>query len=78
VPEPFGCGITAGKTFLLVHKNGKTKKVEVKSDRGLYNHEADAVAEAIHQRKTESPAMIWADSLGNAKALDLWLKGICL
>jgi len=76
VPEPFSCGIKAGKTCLLVHQKGKTKKVVVESDRGLYAREADALAQAVRRGKTQSLAMPWADSLGNMKTLDLWLKGI--
>ncbi len=76
VPEPFGCGIKAGKTSILVHRNGKTEKVVVKSDRGLYTYEADAVARALREDRPQSPSMTWADSLGNSKILDGWLKAI--
>jgi len=74
--SPWACGWKAGKTEIILHKNGQAQKLEVQSDQGLYVYEADAVAKAVRKRKLESPAMTWADSLGNARVLDLWLKAL--
>jgi predicted dehydrogenase len=76
VPLPWSCGHQAGKTSLLVRKKGRTQKLEVKSGRSLYVWEADELAQCVRQGKRQSPAMGWADSLGNMKTLDLWLKSI--
>jgi len=76
VTSPWACGLKAGKTQILLQKNGRVQKMEVKSDRGLYVYEADALAETVKRGKAESPAMSLADSLGNARVLDLWLQGV--
>ena len=43
----------------------------------LYSFEADGAADAIFAGKQEfaAPGMSWADSLGNARALDAWRAG---
>jgi aryl-alcohol dehydrogenase-like predicted oxidoreductase len=43
----------------------------------LYSYEADGAAEAIFAGKQEfaAPGMSWADSLGQARALDAWRAG---
>jgi predicted dehydrogenase len=77
VPSPWlAGGVKPKKTFLLVRNgwNGPVRQIGVKSDRGLYVHEADEVADAVKRGKTQSSTMSWADSLGNARVLDLWLR----
>ena len=57
------------------------KEVEtIEAGRGLphlYSFEADGAAEAIFAGRQElaAPGMTWADSLGNARALDAWRAG---
>jgi hypothetical protein len=67
----------AGESVLRIHREGKpVEEVKVHADRGIYAIEADTVAESI--RAGESPAMSWADSLGNMRALDRWRQEIGL
>lgn len=81
VPYPWNCGSwlrgnKAGRTDLVLHKDGRDRKFKVESGRGLYVWEADTLAHAVRLGRTQSEAMTWADSLGNARALDLWLGSI--
>lgn len=49
-----------------------TREIVDRTTRGLYALEADVVAASIAAGATEAPAMSWADSLGNLRALDRW------
>ena len=64
------------EAFIRVHhhKSGETRTIETtKADEDLYGYEIDEVARAVIAGEQESPEMSWADSLGNASVLDLWL-----
>ncbi len=75
VPEPWFCqGREAGETTIIV--NGKGMRIP--ADRGIYTNEADQVAQCIARREGTPPAMTWADSLGQAKALDAWRAAVGL
>ncbi len=75
VPAPWFCqGREAGESKIIV--NGKD--IRIAADRGIYANEVDAVASHIAGRQGASPAMSWADSLGQAKALDAWRAAIGL
>lgn len=65
-----------GKSKIVFQKNWNSPKKDiwVKSDRGLYAIEADEVGECILKGLKQSPVMSWGDSLGNAGALDNWLR----
>ncbi|MDP9290985.1 MAG: Gfo/Idh/MocA family oxidoreductase [Verrucomicrobiota bacterium] len=65
-----------GNGKVIVRKNGVSdpEEIEVHSDRSVYALEADEVAANLVRR--ESPAMSWADSLGNMKTLDLWREAV--
>jgi predicted dehydrogenase len=77
VPSPWVVTREAGVSLLRVHREGKpAEEVKIRADRGIYAIEADAVAESINAR--ESPAMSWADSLGNMRTLDRWRAEIGL
>lgn len=52
------------------HDTGQTETILVDAPLDLYTYEADEVARYIPQR--QSPAMSWADSLGNMRVLDRW------
>ena len=71
VPSPWVISREAGESVLRVHRVGKeTEEVRIRGDRGIYAIEADTVAACIGAG--ESPAMSWADSLGNMRTLDRW------
>ena len=58
----------------IIGNDGTRETVSVGQQRHLFSFEADAVAEALAAGRQEfaSPGMSWADSLGNARALDKW------
>ncbi|MEI6323620.1 MAG: Gfo/Idh/MocA family oxidoreductase [bacterium] len=73
-----GCpwALRHGEAFLKVqhYKSGETRRIDTtKADEDLYGYEIDEVAWAVTTGEHESPDMSWADSLGNATALDAWL-----
>ena len=71
IPSPWVInGGEPGESMLLLHRGGESCEVRVQAERGIYAIEADAVAESIAAR--QSPAMTWADSLGNMRTLDRW------
>jgi predicted dehydrogenase/aryl-alcohol dehydrogenase-like predicted oxidoreductase len=74
VTAPWLPGIDGGRrTEIGLARAGRASDViEVHADRGLYAIEADEVAECIERGEAESPRMSWADTLGNAAALDRW------
>ncbi|HXV73478.1 MAG TPA: hypothetical protein VD713_01985, partial [Sphingomonadales bacterium] len=76
VPSPwFGCwGPGSSKLYFQKSWRHKPRRIEVKADRMLYALEADEVGECLKRGRKESLLMPWRDSLGNAAALDRWLK----
>jgi predicted dehydrogenase/aryl-alcohol dehydrogenase-like predicted oxidoreductase len=77
VPMPYGPGIDGQTTSITLHRDGLAPQViDIQPPAGLYVMEADATIQAIatHQH----PDMTWDDSLGNAKALDMWREQIGL
>ena len=67
---------TKGLGRIDIIKGGKTETVSVGEERHVYSFEVDAASEAILAGRQEfaAPGMSWADSLGNARVLDLWRK----
>lgn len=76
VPSPWFCSREAGESTIIVRRHGEKapREVVVKSERGLYSFEADAVASYLKER--QAPFMSWADTLGNMKTLDRWRAAI--
>jgi len=73
VPDPWFCnGREPGESTIIV--NGE--ETTVVADRSIYAYEADMVAANIEGRQGASPAMTWADSLGQAKAIEAWLDAV--
>jgi predicted dehydrogenase len=71
IPEPFFC-----KKDLRFWKPGAKRPVVIKNPApggDLYLFEVEAVAQHLAARQAPSPAMTWADSLGQARTLDRWL-----
>jgi predicted dehydrogenase/aryl-alcohol dehydrogenase-like predicted oxidoreductase len=67
---------TRGPGRIDIIKGGKTETLSLGEERHVYSFEADAASLAIKEGRTEFPApgMSWADSLGNARVLDIWRK----
>src|ERR1039457_2012448 len=76
IEKPWFASWGAGKTKIVFQKHwsGKPREIWVKSGRGLYAIEADEVGRCLQKGLLQSPAMSWADSVGNAEVLDSWLK----
>jgi len=73
VPDPWFCnGREAGESTIIVNGDETT----VAADRSIYAYEADMVAANIERRQGATPAMTWADSLGQARAIDAWLDAV--
>jgi aryl-alcohol dehydrogenase-like predicted oxidoreductase len=70
----FGAG-EGEKAILEIERPGQpVERIEVEAPTGLYTLEIEEVGRSICRR--ESPAMPWADSLGNAVALDRWRQAV--
>ncbi len=67
IPSPW---VPQGDAELRVARGDETEAIVVPNDADLYALEADAVAEGLAAR--QSPAMPWADTLGNMRVLDAW------
>ena len=82
VPAPWSPTRDGGTSRFYLHRPGQTQPEEYRFETPagavayLYTLEADHVAAHISAR--QSPAMSWADSLGNLKTLDRWRAAIGL
>ncbi|MDX2284071.1 MAG: Gfo/Idh/MocA family oxidoreductase [Bacteroidia bacterium] len=80
VPTPWFPGRKAGEEMSFVlHRDGKEPEtILLPGGPGLYTREVDLVEQYYDRREAPSPAMTWADSLGQQKALDAWRREIGL
>jgi predicted dehydrogenase len=78
IPSPWFCSPTGDSIKISVHSNGQSRDEVIETDRSLYAYEADAFAHAVGGGQVLAPAMGAADSIGNARALDLWRAQIGL
>ena len=82
VPAPWAPSRDGGPSTFFLHQNGRAGPQEIVVDTVdaapayLYTLEADHVAAHLDAR--QSPAMGWADSLGNMQTLDAWREAIGL
>ncbi len=75
VPDPWA--IPHQSRLELTHFNPhRTEEIVITTDRPIFAHEADTVAESVRAGDLESPAMPIDDSLGNAALLDRWLASV--
>jgi predicted dehydrogenase len=75
VREPFLPAKDGGFTEILIERPGREAEVvRVDAPDGLYVYEVDTVADQIERR--EAREMSHADSLGNARTLDLWREAV--
>ncbi|HSV13363.1 MAG TPA: aldo/keto reductase [Tepidisphaeraceae bacterium] len=67
---------------IIVHRNGEKEPREITIDADVtsFTLEVDAFGDAVNsgRRQASAPAMTWADSLGNIRALDAWRSQIGL
>lgn len=59
---------------IQLYDQKKPKVLKLVKPLNLYAMEADEVGRCLRKGLRESPRMSWADSLGNAKTLDQWLR----
>ena len=82
VPVPWAPTRDGGASKIILRQNGKPEPEEIvfetvdQAQAYLYTMEADHVAAHLDAR--QSPAMSWADSLGNMQTLDAWREAIGL
>jgi predicted dehydrogenase len=57
----------------VIHRDGREpEEVRIRTALPTYGIEAELVADTLPKLEAPHPAMSWADSLGNMKALDSW------
>jgi predicted dehydrogenase len=57
----------------VIHRDGRQpEEVKIRTELPTYGIEAELVADVLPKLEAPPPAMSWADSLGNMKALDSW------
>ena len=80
IPSPWFCsGKQGGRSIIkIVNLSGKTAETIVETSQWLYGIEADTVARYVQDRQAASPAMTWADTMGNMHVLDAWRAAIGL
>jgi predicted dehydrogenase len=61
------------ETSFSVHREGQAEEaVSIRTDRPTYALQAELVATSLQNLQAPWPAMSWADTLGNMRALDAW------
>lgn len=65
------------QTEFTIHRDGAAPEtVTVRTDKPTYAIEAEFVADTLPAIEAQSPAMSWADTLGNMRVLDRWHAAI--
>jgi len=59
-------------SFLVCRANAEPETVSVRCDKATYAIEAELVLDSLPAQEAAWPAMTWADTLGNMRALDAW------
>jgi len=75
LPDPWipGGDRQALESAFVIHRDGHApEQVKVRTALPTYGIEAELVASVLPATEAPHPAMSWADSLGNMKALDGW------
>jgi len=72
VPRPWRCADSAGNWSFELCREGREPERIAGSAPPLFVLEAEHASERIAAGALESPRMSWADTLGNAQALDAW------
>ena len=78
LPYPWTRFPAGGASATLRHADGTEEKIEATTDRHVFALEADALAETAAEGLAECPAMTWADTISNMRALDRWRAAIGL
>jgi predicted dehydrogenase len=78
LPDPWVPSINGGESSLILERNGEKTETLTITAPPLYAIEADLVAMHVAKgdRQAASPAMSWADSLGNIRLQDEWRRAM--
>ena len=76
--DPWVPNVNGGETTLILERNGEKVETLTVNSLPLYSIEADLVAHHVAKgdRQASSPAMSWADSLGNMRMQDEWRRAM--
>jgi predicted dehydrogenase len=75
LPDPWipqGSRQALHTSFTVLREGSADELVTVRTERATYALQAELVAESLSQGQAPWPAMSWADTLGNMRALDAW------
>jgi hypothetical protein len=65
------------ETGYTIELEGKAPEfVKIATNTATYAIEAELVADTLPKVEAPSPAMTWADTLGNMRALDAWRRAL--
>jgi hypothetical protein len=79
IPDPWiPQGARQGlQTSFTVKREGQVDQtVTIRTDRPIYALQAEQVATSLQNLDAPWPAMTWADSIGNMRALDTWRSAV--
>jgi len=78
LPDPWTANPNGGEASLILERNGEALETLTVTSLPLYALEADLVAHHIAKgdRQAASPAMSWADTLGNIRMQDEWRRAM--
>ncbi len=81
VPSPWFAAPKGNQAKIIVNIDGQPSREEpVASEHDLYAYQVDLLGQGVAAGKLQapSPAMTWADSLGNQRVLDDWRRSVGL
>lgn len=79
LPDPWipqGVRQSLETSFTVKREGQADETVSIRTDRPTYAVQAELVADALQNLEAPWPAMSWADSIGNMRALDAWRAGV--
>jgi len=78
LPDPWLPSVNGGETTILLERNGMPLETITVTSPPLYSLEVDVVGHHIAKgdRQATTPAMSWADTLGNIRLQDEWRRAM--
>ncbi len=74
LPSPWTPAVGENTSLILERQGVEDQKLVIEHKTGLYNIEADIVAQYLGAR--QAPMMTWEDTLGNMRVLDDWRQAV--
>jgi predicted dehydrogenase/aryl-alcohol dehydrogenase-like predicted oxidoreductase len=72
VTQPWFSGQNGARILIRRSGSGEIEEIDTSDPVDLYAYELDLVAAHCKEGQAPSPAMTWADTLGNLRTLDAW------